>query len=424
MARLTERIANPPPGDCFCIVPFFHLYNDNAGRWRLCCRAAPFDHTVSDTTPTAHFNHPLMEQARHEMLQNQRGVIEKLCAKCWRMEKHGLLSPRQQMNAKLLQHRGDNGHPKLRVAAQAWSENTGHLSSDERCLELKLRIFSNYCNLRCYMCAPINSTSRINELEKIRDGHWLRRMTVPDRFGFFDDSAGYDRFVDDIVGLLPRVEKIRITGGEPFLLKPHYDFLEKVIASGHAGEIGLVYDTNMTAFELGERRIMDYLTKFKRVTLFCSIDNLGAKNDYIRCGSNFHKVVANIERVRRIPNIQVAVNSSTGILNAGDVIEVADFFESLDLGTDFGMCVVEKPTFLQARHLPDRLKARYIERIEKSRHRTKFEGLLRMLRSPRDEAEFQTCLEYLGDLDRQRGSNFLALWPEFEPYVARQKAAA
>ena len=100
---LAARVAQPGVGDFFCPVPFSHLYNDNAGRWRLCCRAKPFEHTVSDTTPSEHLNHPLMRRIRKEMLgQRPPKLVPDYCAKCFAMEQAGLLSVRVQANRKLL----------------------------------------------------------------------------------------------------------------------------------------------------------------------------------------------------------------------------------------------------------------------------------------------------------------------------------
>ena len=57
--------------------------------------------------------------------------------------------------------------------------------------------------------------------------------------------------------------------------------------------------------------------------------------------------------------------------------------------------------------------------LRASRHHRVFKGLEKAMLQPRDEAEFQTFLTYLGDLDAKRGTNFLDLWPEFRPYVDR-----
>ncbi len=423
VARLIERVANPREGDFFCAAPFSHLYNDNAGRWRLCCRAHPFDHTVGDMTPLAHLNHPLMRRIRKEMLSGNLDVTKRYCRKCLAMEKAGMLSVRQQTNRRLISGDRPVEHPVFRAAARVARRFDGRLPLRERCLELKLRIFGNNCNLRCYMCAPVNSTSRMAELEKIRGGYWLRKMTVPDRHDLFADESAYIRFLEDTVRLLPYVKKIRITGGEPFLLEKHYDFLERVIVAGHAPHITLTYDSNLTAFKLGARRVTDYLAVFKKVTIFVSIDNLHAKNDYIRYGSKFDAIVANIHLAREMANIEVAVNCSTGILNAGDVHEIAEFFDSLKLGAGFGTCVITKPTFLQARHLPEPLKLDYLERLRQSRHRQKFEALERMLLQPVSEEEFKIFLDYIGDLDAKRGTSFLDLWPEFAPFVLPHQRA-
>jgi molybdenum cofactor biosynthesis enzyme MoaA len=415
--RLAEAIKDDSEGQYFCRLPFEHLYNDSAGRWRLCCRAYPFEHTVSDTTPEEHWDHPLMQEIRAEMLSGDLKHVRKHCWKCLKVEKEGLTSARQQLNAKLLEpiSRGKRSRTLQYVERLAKHPEKGTLP-DERVLELKLRIFGNYCNLRCYMCAPVNSTSRHQELSQIRDGHWLQCLKPPEKLEFFESEDDYDRFVDSAIRMLPAVKKIKITGGEPFLLRRHYKFIEKIVATEHASQIHLAYDSNMTKFQLGSSNVLDYLDKFKGITLAVSVDDLGARNDYIRFGSKFDEVINNIETARAMPGINVVVSCATGMLNAGDVHDIAEFFHARGLEAKFNMCVITGPSFLQARHLPEPLKAKYLAQIEDSPYREQFANVIRMIKQPRDENAFQTFLEYIDDLDQHRGTNYLDLWPEFEPY--------
>ncbi len=422
--RLAEDILNDAEGQYFCRLPFEHLYNDRAGRWRLCCRAYPFDYTVSDATPEEHWDHPMMEKIRAEMLSGDLEHVRKYCWKCLKVEKEGLTSARQQLNTKLLDpvSRGQRSRTLQFVERLENKPRKGNLP-DERVLELKLRIFGNYCNLRCYMCAPVNSTSRHQELSAIRDGHWMKCLKPPEKLEFFDSEEDYDRFVDSAIRMLPAVKKIKITGGEPFLLRRHYKFIEKVVATGQAGEIRLAYDSNMTKFQLGSSNVLDYLEKFKAVTLAVSVDDIGARNDYIRYGANFDEVIANIETARAMPGINVVVSCATGMLNAGDVHDIAEYFHSRGIEAKFNMCVITGPSFLQARHLPEPLKTKYLAQIEDSPHREQFANVINMINQPRDEGEFQTFLEYMDDLDQHRSTNYLDLWPEFEPYRQDRLAA-
>lgn len=423
--ELWHAIKEEAPDLYFCPHPFEHLYNDNSGHWGLCCRAYPFEWTVGKTTPEEHWRKPLLQQIRREMLSGQLDHVGKYCWKCLRMEKNGLMSPRQQLNAALLRKKAPGESTMLAAASRLTGNAAPESAFTERMLELKLRVFGNYCQLRCYMCSPVNSTSRSQELSDIRDGYWIRRLASPPCSEFFETDADYERFLESAIRLLPLVKKIKITGGEPFLLPRHYKFIERVVASGHAGKIRLSYDTNMARFQLGSANILDYLRHFKAVTLAVSIDNLGPRNNYIRYGSDFEGVIANIARARALPGINVVVSCATGMLNAGDVHDIAEFFHRKGIVAKFNMCVINWPTFLQARHLPDELKRRYLEKLESSPHRAQFANVIRMIRQPRDESEFQTFLEYVGDLDRHRGTSWLDLWPEFRPHTrsAAQLAA-
>lgn len=423
-AELAQAIADDADDLYFCPLPFEHVHNDNAGRWLLCCHAEPFDpeHTIFNATPEEHWSHPGMEQIRREMLSGDLDLVKTCCSKCLKLEEQGVPSPRTRFNkARHLtpeknRKKGKNGRPTLECAARMTQKPGAGLRMEERVLELKLRIFGNYCNLRCYMCHPINSTSRIQELEKIKGGEWLEHMAVPERPAFFESDEYHEKFVASILNLLPSVKKIKITGGEPFLLKKHYEFLEQIIASGHAGEINLSYDSNMTVFQLGSQNVLDYLKHFRRVGIGVSVDNVGAKNDYIRHGSHFETTVRNIKTAQEFPNISVHVGCASGMLNSGDVHEVAEFFDGIGIEAKFNLCVINSPAFARAQHLPDELKRIYLERIGRSRFRDRFQTLVQMLELPRDESEFQVFIRYIRDLDAHRGTSVLALWPEFEPY--------
>ncbi len=420
--ELGEAIANNDPDLYFCRLPFSQIYSDNAGRWRLCCRAQPFDfeHTIWTATPRDHWLHPAMQEVRREMLSGKLKTAAKLCSKCLRQEKAGGTSARQQINAKIVKQGGYEKRPFLRSAA-AMTE-TGNYRLKERVLELKLRIFGNYCNLACYMCAPVNSTTRLQELKQIRDGAWIDYMHAPERPQFFETEKQYNKFVRQTLRLLPYVQKIKITGGEPFLLRRHHEFLQEVVKSGHGPAIKIAYDSNMTKFKLGSSNVLDYLKDFQRVTLSVSVDNLRERNDYIRFGSKFDEIIANIEIAREYPNVNVDVSCATGVLNAGDVVDVAEFFDKIGLNAKFNMCVIDKPVFAQARHLPDALKREYIRRIEESPCRDRLDNVLRMLNQPRDEKEWQTFIRYQTDLDNLRGTSFLKLYPEFEPHIGEAAA--
>lgn len=415
--ELKQAVAEDAKDQYFCPLPFEHVYSDNAGLWGLCCRSYPFDYAVGNTTPEEHWGNPLMEEIRREMLSGELKLVRKYCWKCLKLEKEGLKSARQQLNASLLKKAEKFGRSRtLEAAATMTRHPESRYVPGERTLELKLRVFGNYCQLACYMCSPVNSTTRYNEMESIRDGYWLKQMKAPVNEDFFESDADYERFIDSAINLLPYVKKIKITGGEPFVLQRHYQFLEKVVATEHASKIRLAYDTNLMKFQLGNANVLDYMRKFKAVTLAVSVDDLGGKNDFIRWGAKFDRVIKNIGIAQEVPGINVVVSCATSILNAGDVHEIAEFFHGIGIEAKFNMCVVNWPVFLQARHLPDELKEKVLQKLEGSPYREQFANVIRMVRQPRDEEEFQTFLEYVADLDQHRGTSYLELWPEFAPY--------
>ena len=72
-----------------------------------------------------------------------------------------------------------------------------------------------------------------------------------------------------VLELAPYIRSIKIIGGEPLVMKKHYELLEKIIESGHAKHIYLKYQTNLTKTKKGRHNIFTYIPHFKNVSIAC-----------------------------------------------------------------------------------------------------------------------------------------------------------
>jgi organic radical activating enzyme len=110
--------------------------------------------------------------------------------------------------------------------------------------------------LKCRYCGPTDSASWYDDYVKL---NFASKVTTPtldycetiyefakkgdawaiksDEFNWPEDSQLIHKLMEDI----QYVERFYFTGGEPTLIKSHWDLLQRCIDAGRAGEIYLEY---------------------------------------------------------------------------------------------------------------------------------------------------------------------------------------
>ena len=90
-----------------------------------------------------------------------------------------------------------------------------------------------------------------------------------------------------------------MAGGEPMMIERHYEFLNKCIGSGHAGNITIEYNTNMTSLP---PRVLEMWKQFKQIRVGCSIDGMGSVLEYQRWPVKWKQAINNLNKVDKLPN--------------------------------------------------------------------------------------------------------------------------
>ena len=272
------------------------------------------------------------------------------------------------------------------------------------------------------MCSPQSSSSIGEEMRRLgRLPAHARTLTLPIR----DLSAEKrEQFWRDLEEVLPRTYYLYFAGGEPFLSNAHYEVLDLALRLGLGDRIHLWYSTNLTKLKTATgRSVIEYLNRFKNVYLSVSVDNLYAKNDYIRHGSNFHELVANISAIEKLcPHAQVEPSTCVSILNILDLHDIHYFFKEL-IGSHVFSNVLTRPKALRAYYLPPELKTLALNRLSQSARL--FRVPIQWLKAPIGLAEsadgFTSFVKFCKQIDEARGTNFLEVFPDFSPYVAAAK---
>lgn len=302
------------PHDKFCVLPWVSIEASPIGTVRPCCLA---EEELVDNAgekfnlATASFD---TIQNSHSMRRLRQEFIDKkqpqTCRKCFREERSGRTSKRMHTLDRLkhmLAHETD------------WTLDAKPLMF----LDLKL---GNICNLKCRICGSWSSSTFASEelqfmptdekksshhYQMLRQGAWPR------------ENPNFWTEIDQVVD---QIRYIEFTGGEPFMIREHFDMLQGLVDRGIAGRIEIHYNTNGTQYP---ENAADIWRHFKLVEIAVSIDDVGARFEYQRSNAIWAEVVANIDRFKELrkqySNIQLQFCCTVNVFNVYYLKELADY---------------------------------------------------------------------------------------------------
>jgi len=256
-----------------CILPWISLETTPLGGARPCClytKELPNIDLTKQTLDDA-FNSKEMQDLRRSFRNDEKPDG---CERCWMEEKAGKKSKREYMLEKFKDVKVD------------YDSDT---SDTLQFLDLKL---GNICNLKCRICGSWSSSKWAQEeiaqygkeniaTEWLSKGSWPRRSK---------------KFWEHIDTILPTIKYFEFTGGEPFLIKQHFDLLQRAVDKGYSNEIDIHYNTNGTQFP----KQYEVWKTFKHVQIAFSIDNVGERFEYERDGASWSNVNENIKKFLKL----------------------------------------------------------------------------------------------------------------------------
>lgn len=320
------------PSDTFCILPWIHLSTRPDGSMRVCCTAnassvgptndkehggqvgvlktddgKPNNLNVSDFLSSWNSNY--MKNVRLQMLNGEKPPS---CLKCYKEEEAGHNSKRMWETA----------YWEKRVDLdQIITETNEDGSVPPQVHYIDLR-FGTKCNLACVMCSPHDSSMWIKDWKGIHPK--VKNETLKDSMQWEDKGSTngssynwhknnpvfWEQFYDQV----PNMKQVYFAGGEPLIIEEHYDILEKIIASGKAGEIEIRYNSNGVEWR---DDLFDLWKHFKLVRYHYSIDAVGARNHYIRWPNDWNRAVEAFHQLDKETsnNVEVTVACAVNALN-------------------------------------------------------------------------------------------------------------
>jgi hypothetical protein len=382
----------------YCALPWIHLGTHPHGGVTPCCisdhtagrnRARDFGDNgdvffnLNEHSIDQHMNSDYFREIRMQMLASEKPAA---CMRCYDEEDKGIRSKRIHENSIYPAH-------NFRWARHA-TDNAGAIDLDLRFVELRL---GNACNVRCRTCNPASSSQwrkdynqLVESLEFVNDGYtWLNQKTD---FRWPED----ENFYDDLYQCAPNMEVLYINGGEPTLIKAHWNYLRKLAESGRSKNIVLWYNINMTKVET---EWVELWQQFKETRICASIDDIGRRNHYIRYPTMWNDVKDNLQKLLDTP-LTVRITQTVSAYN----------FAYLDEFLDWAPCPVDMnfvydPDYLSPAVLPPEVRKKIIARYRNSRwsNSDNFANLRSMYdNNDWDPVKWQQFIEYNDQLDQQR----------------------
>ena len=276
----------------FCIYPWIHLHAYPTGEAYPCCHAemavGPVGNCRKNTLAEIWQDVP-MQQLREDMLTETPNVT---CGRCYEQEANGFFSGRKSANK-------HHGHHIKKL-----EENPFEMTYwDIR--------FSNLCNLKCRSCGHIFSSQWYQDQAKLAGSDWKDRNTVLNYAGRTETDMW-----QQLEPHLDYVEQIYFAGGEPLLMEEHYRILEELVQRKRF-DVRLIYNTNFTHTELKGKSVFEYWRQFDSVAVGASLDDSGARGEYIRKGTNWAVVEQNRKDMLQIcPEVDFYISPTLSIMNA------------------------------------------------------------------------------------------------------------
>lgn len=381
-----------------CVNPWINLFLDTAGLANPCCIYQDPEKQLSINTQTFDeiTSSQKMKKLRVQLLNGKQPVE---CQQCWNEEANGKTSKRLR----------DNYVFKQELGTIDWNQTD---KIQVRALDIKL---GNTCNLACTICSPDQSTTLHNEVKRNVE---LQKLYTPSTI---DTNWVQDRnsiFWTEMKSSKDSLTYIQLEGGEPLLVKRHFEILEFYVEQNVAHNINLHYNTNGSIFPYDKIPTLD---KFNKVEFTLSIDNLGKKFEYERYGASWESVYSNILEYSRLNNSKYTVNvlCTLSALNLADSYDLHQFFKSLGISVEYNL--VYKPLDMSINVLTEDAKKYILSKIsvDDSEFNSKIDPVIKQLTSNNNNL-LDRFNNRINVLDKSRQQKFSDTYPELYNFLRKQ----
>jgi MoaA/NifB/PqqE/SkfB family radical SAM enzyme len=162
----------------------------------------------------------------------------------------------------------------------------------------------------------------------------------------------------------PDLLYIHFTGGETMLMPEVAEVVDYLIADGRASKMSITVTTNVTRVDV---RLIEQLKKFRKFTLYLSIDGTGAQFEYIRVPARWSRVSENVRQLVALAGAEhLIVHPCVQAYNILNMVDVFEFVDQFDLRIHL-LDILVWPLHLTHQVMPPQVRAIALERVRRYR---------------------------------------------------------
>lgn len=387
-----------------CMLPWVSVETSPVGTVRPCCLAKdeitkPTGelYNLRETTLEEVYNSEYMQDLRRQFRQGERPAT---CQRCWDEESAGRVSKRINSRIRLKEFYGQVD----------WANDT---PDQLWFVDLKL---GNICNLKCRICGSWSSSKwaeeeinyvpdLVNKKEHLayvflKQGRWPRES---------------NDFWENLRALLPNIKYFEFTGGEPWLIKEHFELLRYAVDQGHAKNIEIHYNTNATQYPDDAEALW---SQFRRVDIAFSVDNVGARFEYERYGAKWDTAVDIISKTHALRaktyNITTQLCLTLNIQNVYYLEELINWANTQAFDSIY-FNMMHDPAHMNIASMTPAAQALVIDKLQSGTwspvHKMEVDRIVNFIRNGAG-SDGKLFLERMHQTDRYRNQNFMDTHPE------------
>jgi len=382
----------------FCILPWINQEARTNGEVGVCCvmqETAPGINLADGNTLKDAWDSEWLAKLKADFLAGEK---PKACYNCWNEEDAGIESKRLRELKKFPHHLDNLEHAK------------------PKSMDLKL---GNICNTKCRICTGFASSQWVPE-EIERDGDSNQFAHLMGRLGRWPELN--EKFWDDLESQIEEVESLEFFGGEPFLIKRHFDILQTLADKGRAKDISLSYNTNGSIYP--EQHI-ELLQQFKDVQVFFSIDGVGERFNYIRHPQDFNEVMQNYWKFKNTSGIRTNIFYTVSLFNIMYMDELLNYSLEHNLDSEIHFNMVYVPHHISPKALPLKVKQAITDKF-RTHNDHRIQSTLNFMNQEHYEGYMDEFVRQTSFSDKYRNESFAEtfpeLWEHMETFFNNEKA--
>jgi hypothetical protein len=343
---------------------------------------------------------PDLENLRTQFKNNQQPEV---CGRCW----HEETNQKKSLRLRLYDPVAGTSDYSVINNTNSVSEMVAGLDSGEYLRGPKVLTIKNgnVCNAKCRSCHPGDSSRWLEDSIK------LKSATNQEFYSITGEEKNWtDQQVDEIFELSKNLVRLELFGGEPLYNKKVLRLLDRIVENGHSKNLNLYINTNGSVDLIKQ---VPRIKEFKEIEIGVSIDDIGARFDYLRHGLDYQSVIDNVRSWQEYFSAHGSkyfIDSITtvSVYNILYLPEIKQQVMQLLPQSPFWNLLVN-PDHMFIKNMPDQLKDLAITRLSTD---PEFDDLIQVIQQPADPLAWQRFLTITTALDTIRNENFRTTFPE------------